>query len=42
MDGTLTVPFAIEMTIEIALIGVLVGVAVWYTVTLPLMRRMKK
>lgn len=39
MQGTLSVDFAVEMVAEIAVLGVLVAVAVWFVITLPLKRK---
>jgi len=41
-DRTLTPDFALEMGLEIAALGVVGATAVWYTITLPLIRRRNK
>lgn len=41
-QGTLTVPFAVEMMIVVSALGAVGAAAVWYTITLPIINRTKK
>ena len=41
-QDALTAPFAIEMMVEVATLGAVGAVAVWYTITLPIIRRTRK
>jgi hypothetical protein len=41
-QGTLTLPFTIEMAVGLGALGALAAIAVWYTITLPIIRRTKK
>jgi hypothetical protein len=41
-EGTLTVSFILQFIAEAAVAGAAVAFAIWHTVTLPLIRRVKK
>jgi len=41
-EGSLTVSFALQFIAEAVVVGAAVAFAVWHTITLPLIRRVKK
>jgi hypothetical protein len=42
LEGTLTASFAVVMILELIAIVAVAAAAVWYTITLPLIRRVRK